>query len=159
MKRLIILFISTSVFLLSCIDTQKVKDNVRLNLTSDSTKYWDIVSKPNLFSKSKSRVFPFYWYSFSANGQYKFYSKKKNKRLYSDNGDLVLPEHWSLIKEKNLILNGDTVEIVLLSPDTLKYLNNRNELTVLARSQNQSTEMDSIGETIPMLVPIDGIRP
>lgn len=138
----------------SCKNDSIEEPSFTSRLTSDSTKYWDVVEQPNLYSKNTSKVFPFYWYSFGIDGKYKFYSKKNNKRAYREGGDVVLLERWSLTQNEILIINGDTVKVVLLSVDTLKYLNNKKELIVLAKSKNQSSTMDSIVQEIPMISPI-----
>lgn len=151
MLKKVILSIVLLQFFLSCSNKAKNK-SLNTLLTNDSIKYWDIVLKKGLYSKSNNRIFPYYSYSFNASGNYFFYTKRDNYRVRFVGGDVVLPDAWSYINDSTIKMNNKTAKILKLDEDTFKYYDiSIGSTVILSKSKDQSHRFDSIEEAPPLI--------
>lgn len=120
------------ILLSSCVKDRKKE--LTYFLTNNGCKYWDMVYNPRFYDKSKSRVYPYYCYSFDKNRKWQFFSYKKGKRKPYEQGDIYIPETWSLISDTSILIGNSVFKIEKLTKDTFIFSSRSAGNTVLAKS-------------------------
>lgn len=134
MKKVIISLILLAIF--SC---NKKSNSDIYSLTNDSVKYWDVIEKPNFYSKCNSKTFPYYGYYFSKNGEFSFYFYENSTRKAFENNDVVRSNNWRYITERSIEIGENIYEIEKLSNDSFIYFSPLLGRTVLVKSNSQNS--------------------
>jgi hypothetical protein len=139
------------------LDNKKSNKNIHF-LTNDSLKYWNIVYSEKLYNKDKSLIYPYYFYSFDVDNNYCYFYKRGKKRVRDIGGDVITENNWDFINDSLIKLNGCIYKVKLLTQDTFKYEDLKGSINILAKSDHQKSDIDTIERVQFFSTIIDSIR-